>query len=353
MCVCNTVFSLIERGKFSSAYRVFFSCVLLSISLCLKTSENLDHKERHNSTPTLLKTQHKKCLPSKPRLLFRSLPPRKRKNVKRKPRECSRASLPRWISNSISRRCLFLRYLGDGWNFGRYPRKFLSPKKERVRVRVVSKRANSTHRQRYIHLHPPNVSLQSRVAVRVVRKPARIRDIRDENLFFLSPAFCLKVWFLPKRYAKMKRDFTPEETKENCLRSVCAIPERLFNFFFTLTPLSLSLSLCVCVCVIHQCRKPQQIAAAGAAAIMLFNSAPAQAEIMGLTLQNGVPNAAAQKFVQPLVPDGRPVVYVEKDGSADITTFDGRLAANVARSNVGCKTITGQPCVDFASGASK
>ena len=117
--------------------------------------------------------------------------------------------------------------------------------------------------------------------------------------------------------------------------------------------LSLSLSLCVCVCVIHQCRKPQQIAAAGAAAIMLFNSAPAQAEIMGLPLQNGVPNAAAQKFVQPFVPDGRPVVYVEKDGSADVTTFDGRLAANVARSNVGCKTITGAPCVDFASGASK
>ncbi|CAL6321659.1 unnamed protein product [Bathycoccus prasinos] len=99
--------------------------------------------------------------------------------------------------------------------------------------------------------------------------------------------------------------------------------------------------------------KPQQIAAAGAAAIMLFNSAPAQAEIMGLPLQNGVPNAAAQKFVQPFVPDGRPVVYVEKDGSADVTTFDGRLAANVARSNVGCKTITGAPCVDFASGASK
>ena len=109
----------------------------------------------------------------------------------------------------------------------------------------------------------------------------------------------------------------------------------------------------MCVCVIHQCRKPQQIAAAGAAAIMLFNSAPAQAEIMGLTLQNGVPNAAAQKFVQPFVPDGRPVVYVEKDGSADITTFDGRLAANVARSNVGCKTITGAPCVDFAGGASQ
>ena len=148
--------------------------------------------------------------------------------------------------------CLFfLRFVGDErwWNFGRYPRKFRSPKKERVRVRVVSKRANSTHRQRYIHLHPPNVSLQSRVAVRVVRKPARIRDIRDENLFFLSPAFCSKSGFCPKRYAKMKRDFTPEETKENCLLSVCAIPERLFNFFFTLTPLSLSLSLCVCVCV--------------------------------------------------------------------------------------------------------
>lgn len=104
--------------------------------------------------------------------------------------------------------CLFfLRFVGDErwWNFGRYPRKFRSPKKERVRVRVVSKRANSTHRQRYIHLHPPNVSLQSRVAVRVVRKPARIRDIKEMRIcFFLSPAFCLKLWFLPQKIRKIK-----------------------------------------------------------------------------------------------------------------------------------------------------
>ena len=112
--------------------------------------------------------------------------------------------------------CLFfLRFVGDErwWNFGRYPRKFRSPKKERVRVRVVSKRANSTHRQRYIHLHPPNVSLQSRVAVRVVRKPARIRDIRDENLFFLSPLCASKSIFCPKD-TQNEGDCTPEETKE-------------------------------------------------------------------------------------------------------------------------------------------
>ena len=68
-------------------------------------------------------------------------------------------------------------------------------RKERVRVRVVSKRAKTTRRQRYIHLHPPNVSLQSRVAVRVVRKRARIRDIgADEFVFFyLKESFCLKV----------------------------------------------------------------------------------------------------------------------------------------------------------------
>ena len=237
-------------------------------------------------------------------------------------------------------------------------------RKERVRARVVSKRAKTTGRQRYIHLHPPNVSLQSRVAVRVVRKPARIRDIiREENLFFFISCFLLQsLVSAPKDTQKLRRDFTPEETKRKKELLFSLVQQQQYKrdcsiFFFKLTPLSLSLSLslslCVCVCVIHQCRKPQQIAAAGAAAIMLFNSAPAQAEIMGLTLQNGVPNAAAQKFVQPLVPDGRPVVYVEKDGSADITTFDGRLAANVARSNVGCKTITGAPCVDFASGASK
>ena len=133
--------------------------------------------------------------------------------------------------------CLFfLRFVGDErwWNFGRYPRKFRSPKKERVRVRVVSKRANSTYRQRYIHLHPPNVSLQSRVAVRVVRKPARIRDIRDENLFFLSPAFSSKSGFCPKRYAKMERDFTPEETKEKgTAYSLFAQYQRDCSIFFS------------------------------------------------------------------------------------------------------------------------
>ncbi len=167
--------------------------------------------------------------------------------------------------------------------------------------------------------------------------------------------------FLPQslvsaqKIRKMKEIVLLRKQRKKELRTLCLrnTRETVGFFFQTNTSFSLSLSLCVCVCVIHQCRKPQQIAAAGAAAIMLFNSAPAQAEIMGLTLQNGVPNAAAQKFVQPFVPDGRPVVYVEKDGSADITTFDGRLAANVARSNVGCKTITGAPCVDFASGASK
>ena len=179
MCVCNTVFSLIERGKFSSAYRVFFSCVLLSISLCLKTSENLDHKERHNSTPTLLKTQHKKCLPSKPRLLFRSLPPRKRKNVKRKPRECSRASLPRWISNSISRRCLFLRYLGDGWNFGRYPRKnLLFEKRESKSTSRLKTSENNTQTKIYTSTSTERISSKSRCRSRRPQTCANSRHSR-------------------------------------------------------------------------------------------------------------------------------------------------------------------------------
>ena len=129
-------------------------------------------------------------------------------------------------------------------------------RKERVRARVVSKRAKTTGRQRYIHLHPPNVSLQSRVAVRVVRKPARIRDIiRDENLFFLSPAFCLKVSrFCPKRYAKIKERFYSRgnKGKRNLLFSL--VQQQQYKrdcsiFFFKLTPLSLSLSLSLSVCV--------------------------------------------------------------------------------------------------------
>ena len=212
----------------------------------------------------------------------------------------------------------------------------------------------------YTSTSTERISSKSRCRSRRPQTCANSRHYsRREFVFFYLLLFASKSGFRPKRYAKIKERFYSRGNKKekgtpvfSC--STTTIQERLFDFFFqTNTSFSLSLSLSVCVCVIHQCRKPQQIAAAGAAAIMLFNSAPAQAEIMGLTLQNGVPNAAAQKFVQPLVPDGRPVVYVEKDGSADITTFDGRLAANVARSNVGCKTITGAPCVDFASGASK
>ena len=189
---------------------------MCSIRLPRSKNVKISTTKRHNSTPTLLKTQYKKCLPSKPRLLFRSLPPRKRKNVKRKPRECSRASLPRWISNYISCECLFLR-CGRWMEFRSLPaQKICFLRKERVRARVVSKRAKTTGRQRYIHLHPPNVSLQSRVAVRVVRKPARIRDIiRDENLFFFISCFLPQsLVSAPKDTQKLRRDFTPEETKE-------------------------------------------------------------------------------------------------------------------------------------------
>jgi len=151
----------------------------------------------------------------------------------------------------IFRLDVFFSDLGDGWNFGRYPRKFLSPKKERVRVRVVSKRTNSTGRQRYIHLHPPNVSLQSRVAVRVVRKPARIREHSQMRIcFFLSPAFCLKVWFLPQKIRKMKEILLlRRKGKRNCLLLLNNNTRETVGFFFqTNTSFSLSLSLSVCVC---------------------------------------------------------------------------------------------------------
>ena len=87
-------------------------------------------------------------------------------------------------------------------------------RKERVRVRVVSKRAKTTRRQRYIHLHPPNVSLQSRVAVRVVRKPARIRDIRDENLFFFISCFLPQSLVSAPKDTQNEGDFTPEEKRK-------------------------------------------------------------------------------------------------------------------------------------------
>ena len=63
----------------------------------------------------------------------------------------------------------------------------------------------------------------------------------------------------------------------------------------------------------------------------------------GLTLQY-VPNGAPAKYSQPFIPDGRPVVNVEKDSSADISTEAARVSANKQVGLKGCKTITGAPC---------
>ena len=78
--------------------------------------------------------------------------------------------------------------------------------------------------------------------------------------------------------------------------------------------------------------------------MILLNTAPAYAEHMIPANVNNMPGAAAQKYNQPFVPDQRPVAFVEQTTSADVTTKGGRIAPNVARSNVGCKTITGQSC---------
>ena len=166
--------------------------------------------KRHNSTPTLLKTQYKKCLPSKPRLLFRSLPPRKRKNVKRKPRECSRVSLPRWISNYISFRCLFLSDLDDGWNFGRYPRKNLLFEK---RESKSTSRLKTSELNRQIKIYTSTstefMSSKSRCRSRRPQTCANSRHQGDENLFFFYLLlFASNSGFCPKRYAKLRRFYS-------------------------------------------------------------------------------------------------------------------------------------------------
>lgn len=83
--------------------------------------------------------------------------------------------------------------------------------------------------------------------------------------------------------------------------------------------------------------------AAGAAAALFLMASPAAFAGDGLTLQY-VPNGAPAKYTQPFIPDGRPVVQVEKDSSADIGTEASRVAANKQVGLKGCKTITGQPC---------
>ena len=82
--------------------------------------------------------------------------------------------------------------------------------------------------------------------------------------------------------------------------------------------------------------------AAGAAAALFLMASPA-ALADGLTIQY-VPNGAPAKYTQPFIPDGRPVVTVEKDSSADISTEAARVAPNKQVGMKGCKTITGAPC---------
>ena len=59
-------------------------------------------------------------------------------------------------------------------------------------------------------------------------------------------------------------------------------------------------------------------------------------------LQNGT-NTAPGKYEQPFY-DPRPVVEVEKDSSALISTEGARVAANKQKGAKDCKTITGAPC---------
>jgi len=82
-------------------------------------------------------------------------------------------------------------------------------------------------------------------------------------------------------------------------------------------------------------------AAGAAAALFLFASPAAFAD--GLTVLNGT-NSAPGKYEQPFY-DPRPVVEVEKDSSADISTEAARVAANKQKGMKSCKTITGAPCV--------
>lgn len=82
--------------------------------------------------------------------------------------------------------------------------------------------------------------------------------------------------------------------------------------------------------------------AAGAAAALFLFASPAMAGD-GLTLLNGT-NSAPGKYEQPFY-DPRPVVEVEKDSSALISTEAARVAANKQKGAKNCKTITGAPCV--------
>ena len=135
-------------------------------------------------------------------------------NVKRKPRECSRVSLPRWISNYISFRCLFLRF-GRWMEFRSLPAQIsLSEKRESKSTSRL--KTNELNRQTkiYTSTSTERISSKSRCRSRRPQTCANSRALADENLFFFISCFLPQSLVSAPKDTQNEGDCTPEETKE-------------------------------------------------------------------------------------------------------------------------------------------
>ena len=149
---------------------------------------------------------------------------------------------------------VFFSDVGDGWNFGRYPRKnLLFEKRESKSTSCLKTSENNRQTKIYTSTSTERISSKSRCRSRRPQTCANSRHSRWEFVFFISLAFCLKLGFCPKKIRKIeeivllrkrrKKELLFSLVQQQQYKRDCSI------FFFKLTPLSLSLSLSLCVCV--------------------------------------------------------------------------------------------------------
>ena len=115
--------------------------------------------------------------------------------------------------------CLFfLRFVGDErwWNFGRYPRKnLLFEKRESKSTSCLKTSENNRQTKIYTSSSTERISSKSRCRSRRPQTCANSRHYsRWEFVFFISCFLPQSLVSAPKDTQKLRRDFTPEETKE-------------------------------------------------------------------------------------------------------------------------------------------
>ena len=115
----------------------------------------------------------------------------------------------------IFRLDVFFSDLGDGWNFGRYPRKnLLFEKRESKSTSRLKTSENNTQTKIYTSTSTERISSKSRCRSRRPQTCANSRALADENLFFFISCFLPQSLVSAPKDTQNEGDFTPEEKRK-------------------------------------------------------------------------------------------------------------------------------------------